>query len=144
MTGRKPFLAEALFDLLRMHVEAPPPSPRALRPDMPPELERVILTALAKAPDHRFPTAMAMSAALQQATAQLPPEQWRPLTTPSAPPSGVGGAPPPPVSWSGPGSQPPPPPRPGHVSTVSAGQGTTPARRPPKKGLWLGAGGLVL
>ena len=31
-TGRKPFQAEALFDLLRMHVEAPPPSPRALRP----------------------------------------------------------------------------------------------------------------
>src|ERR1041384_268448 len=47
-TGRKPVLAEALFDLLRMHVEAPPPPPRALRPDMPPELERVILTALAK------------------------------------------------------------------------------------------------
>ncbi|MGH9883951.1 MAG: serine/threonine-protein kinase, partial [bacterium] len=144
MTGRKPFLAEALFDLLRMHVEAPPPSPRALRPDMPPELERVILTALSKVPDHRFPTAMAMSMALQQATAQLAPEQWRPLTTPTATPSGVGWAPTPPVSWSGPGSQPPPPPRPGHVSTVSAGQVTTPARRPSKKGLWIAAGVLVL
>src|SRR5678816_2171569 len=78
-TGRKPFLAEALFDLLRMHIEAPPPPPRALRPDMPPELERVILTALAKAPDQRFASAMAMSAALQHATVQLPPEQWRQL-----------------------------------------------------------------
>jgi serine/threonine protein kinase len=136
-TGRKPFLAEALFDLLRMHVEALPPPPRALRPDMPPELERVILTALAKLPDQRFPTAMAMSMALQQATAQLPPDQWRPLTTPTATPSGSGWAPTPPVSWSGPGSQPPPPPRPGHVSTVSAGQVTTPTRRPSKKGLWI-------
>ncbi|HZJ65803.1 MAG TPA: serine/threonine-protein kinase [Kofleriaceae bacterium] len=137
-TGRKPFLAEALFDLLRMHVEAPPPSPRALRPDMPPDLEHVILTALAKSPDQRFSTAMAMSMALQHATAQLPPEQWRPLAAPSAhTPSGISWAPTPPVSWSGPGSRPPPPP-PGHVSTVSAGQVTRPARKPSKKGLWIG------
>jgi hypothetical protein len=38
-----------------------------------PELEHVILTALAKA-DQRFASAMAMSMALQHATAQLPPE----------------------------------------------------------------------
>jgi serine/threonine protein kinase len=138
-TGRKPFLAEALFDLLRMHVEAPPPPPRALRPDMPPDLEHVILTALAKSPDQRFSTAMAMSMALQHATAQLPPDQWRPLAPPSAhTPSGVSWAPTPPVSWSGPGSRPPPPPTPGHVSTVSAGQVTTPARKPSKKGVWIG------
>jgi serine/threonine-protein kinase len=109
-TGHKPFAADALFDLLRMHIEAPPPSPRSLRPDMPPELEQVILAALAKLPDQRFQTAMAMSAALQHATAQLPPDQWRPLA-PSARPASGGGwaaAPPtpggawaatPPVSW---------------------------------------------
>src|SRR5262249_59939448 len=103
--------------LLRMHVEAPPPSPRALRPDMPPDLERVILTALAKSPDQRFSTAMAMSVALQHATSQLAPEQWRPLTAQSLrTPSGSSWAPTPPVSWSGPGSRPPTPrpPPPGH------------------------------
>src|SRR5215470_5005728 len=105
-TGRKPFMAEALFDLLRMHVEVPPPPPRALRPDMPPELEHVILTALAKAPDQRFAAATAMSVALQHATAQLPPEQWRPLTPPAARPSGGSWAPTPPSSWSGQGSRP--------------------------------------
>jgi serine/threonine-protein kinase len=148
-TGRKPFVADALFDLLRMHVEAPPPSPRALRPDMPPELEHVILTALAKPLDQRFASAFAMSMALQHATAQLPPDQWRPLSAPSS--VGLSWAPTPPVSWSAPGSQPPPPPTgasrgsqppPPHLgtaSTVSAGQVTgASARRSSKKGLWIG------
>ncbi|MDQ3370817.1 MAG: serine/threonine protein kinase, partial [Myxococcota bacterium] len=91
-TGQKPFQAESLFDLLRQHVEAPPPSPRALRHDLPAELEHVILTALAKAPDQRFATTHAMSAALQQATAHLAPEQWTPITgsgTHRAVPSGA-------------------------------------------------------
>jgi serine/threonine-protein kinase len=127
-TGRKPFLADALFDLLRMHVEAPPPSPRSLRPDMPIELEQVILTALAKPPDQRFSTTMAMSVALQRATAQLPPDQWRPLTPPSSRPAPSSNwAPTPPVSWSGQRTPPTPPtPSPGlgNAPTVSAGQVT--------------------
>ena len=102
-TGRKPFVAESLFDLLRKHVEVPPPAPRSLRPDLPPEVESVILTALAKAPDHRFASAQAMSLALQHATAQLAAEQWLPITG-----TGVhrgvatgGWAPTPPASWGG-------------------------------------------
>ena len=148
-TGQKPFLAEALFDLLRMHVEVPPPSPRALRHDMPPDLEQVILTALAKAPDQRFSTTMAMSVALQHATAQLPPDQWRPLAAPTArPSSGSAWAPTPPASWSGRGSQAPLAPAPGHVSTVSAGQVTRgPKQAPPKQGkkrLWIAIAAVVL
>jgi serine/threonine protein kinase len=152
-TGRKPFLADALFDLLKMHVEVAPPSPRALRPDMPPELEHVILTALAKAPDHRFATAMAMSVALQHATAQLAPDQWRPLTPPSPPGgqpgSGASWAPTPPASWSGQGSRPPQAapssPPPGNISTVSAGQvtrGVRPAAS--KKSLWIALAAVAL
>ena len=104
VTGHKPFQAEALFDLLRMHVEAPPPSPRALRPDLPPALERVILVALAKAPDERFPSAHAMSMALQQATSQLGQDQWAPVM-PSAGAAQGAWAPTPPASWAGRGSQ---------------------------------------
>jgi serine/threonine protein kinase len=156
-TGRKPFQAEALFDLLRMHVEAPPPSPRALRPDMPPELEHVILTALAKAPDQRFASAMAMSAALQHATAQLPPEQWRPMTPPAARPSAGGWAPTPPSSWSGPGSRPPTPqppmpphqptPQPpslGNASTLSAGQVSRGGRPSSRRPLWIALAAVVM
>ncbi len=79
-TGQKPFIADSLFDLLRKHVEAPPPPPRSLRHDMPPDLEHVILCALAKAPEQRFASAQAMSMALQQATQGLPEAQWAPIT----------------------------------------------------------------
>jgi hypothetical protein len=102
-TGHKPFLAESLFELLRKHVEVPPPSPRGLRPDLPVEVESVILTALAKAPEHRFASAQAMSMALQHATAHLAAEQWVPITGTGVhrgEPSG-GWQPTPPVSWGG-------------------------------------------
>ena len=89
VTLQKPFSGDSLFDLLKKHIEAPPPMPRTLRPDLPPELEHVILTAMAKSPDHRYATAQAMSLALQQATASLPAAQWAPLQpTPSSPTSG--------------------------------------------------------
>ncbi|HEY0253211.1 MAG TPA: protein kinase [Kofleriaceae bacterium] len=76
LTLQRPFVADALFDLLKKHIEEPPPSPRALRPDMPLELEQVIFTALAKFPAQRFANARAMSAALQHATQNLPPAEW--------------------------------------------------------------------
>jgi tRNA A-37 threonylcarbamoyl transferase component Bud32 len=102
-TGQKPFLAESLFELLRKHVEVPPPPPRGLRPDLPVEVESVILTALAKAPEHRFASAQAMSMALQHATAHLAAEQWVPITGTGVHrgmPSG-GWQPTPPASWGG-------------------------------------------
>ena len=76
MTGTRPFRGDSLFDMLRKHIEAAPPMPRSIRPELPPALEHVILTALAKAPEQRFQTAEQMAMALQAATAQLPPEQW--------------------------------------------------------------------
>jgi serine/threonine protein kinase len=139
-TGRKPFNAEALFDLLRMHVEAPPPSPRQLRPDLPPELEHVIMVALAKQPDQRFANAQAMNMALQHATSQLSPDQWAPLSVTRVPTTNPGTwSPTPPASWGGRGTHPNA--GPGHVSTVSAGEVTAHPRTPPpaspsRKGLW--------
>ena len=47
-TGRAPFRGESLYDLMRAHLEEPPPSPRLLRGDLPRAYEQVILTALAK------------------------------------------------------------------------------------------------
>ncbi len=162
-TGRKPFLAESLFDLLRKHVEEPPPSPRSLRPDLDPNLEQLILCALAKPPDQRFATAQAMSLALQHATAQLPPEQWIPITASGshrAVPSG-GWQPTPPSTWAGsravprpseqapnlPISQQPYPPPIGHLSTVSASSGQVavqPKDKRSRTGLWLGLAAVAL
>ena len=81
VTGRVPFVGETLFDLMRMHLETAPPSPRALRHDLPASLEAVILTALAKDPAQRFQTAGAMAQAVQHASNELRPEDWRSLST---------------------------------------------------------------
>ncbi|MDQ3338632.1 MAG: serine/threonine protein kinase [Myxococcota bacterium] len=81
VTGRVPFVGETLFDLMRMHLEVAPPSPRALRPELPAPLEGVILTALAKNPAQRFQSALAMAQALQHASNELRPEDWRSLST---------------------------------------------------------------
>jgi serine/threonine-protein kinase len=84
VTGRVPFVGETLFDLMRLHLEAPPPSPRALRPDMPLSLEQVILQALAKSPEARFQTAAAMAQAVKHASTELGAEQWRSLSSRNA------------------------------------------------------------
>jgi len=170
VTGQKPFVAESLFELLRQHLETPPPSPRALRPDLSVDLEHVILTALAKTPELRFGSAQAMSVALQHATSQLAPEQWTPITgsgTHRAVPSGAW-QPTAPASWGSgatgvprgpresvqppnlPLPESPPPPHFGQQSTVSASAGQlqkapTKLQKPPsKKGLWIGLGAVLL
>jgi len=47
-TGRTPFEAEEYSDLLRLHLYAPPPDPRELRPELPQTLAEVILFCLQK------------------------------------------------------------------------------------------------
>jgi serine/threonine protein kinase len=161
VTGRKLFVADSLFDLLRKQVEEPPPPPRMFRPDLDPGIEALILCALAKAPEHRFATAQAMSLALQQATAHLPPEQWTPITSSGrhhAVPSWHQQAP---ATWSSrvqrvePNQPPRGLPRPSeqpldrylHQSTVSASSGQV-QKQPPtkksKKGLWIALGSLAV
>ncbi|MCL6638545.1 MAG: PASTA domain-containing protein [candidate division WOR-3 bacterium] len=63
-TGKPPFEAELGADLIRAHIEQPPPAPRSIRPEITPELEKVILKALAKKPEERFQTAKDFRAAL--------------------------------------------------------------------------------
>ena len=152
-TLQKPFHADSLYDLLRKHVEAPPPSARALRTemeraggrqragtDLPIALEHVIYTALAKPPDQRFGSAQAMSMALQQATAQVPPDQWTPLTwlQTNRPPANQVWSATPPASWAtSPRSHA------SQLSTVSAGQVTGPGKSS-RRGLWIAISAVVL
>ena len=49
------------------HMTATVPLVRAVRPDVPRQLERVIWRALAKDPDARYPTATVLSEALRRA-----------------------------------------------------------------------------
>jgi serine/threonine-protein kinase len=57
LTGRRPFSADTPFAVLRMHLSQPPAPPSSLRPDVPPELERMVLRLLSKAPADRFESA---------------------------------------------------------------------------------------
>ena len=85
VTGRVPFAGATLFDMMRAQLQDQPPSPRALREDLPAAMEAVILTALAKQPEMRFQSAAAMANALEQASTELPQDQWRELSARSAP-----------------------------------------------------------
>ena len=63
-TGRLPFMAESFIRLITLHCNEPPPLPRSLVPELPAELEAVILRALAKDPKQRHATAGDLAADL--------------------------------------------------------------------------------
>ncbi len=52
--GKRPFKARSMIELLNMHLNEPPPSPRALNPKIPVELEAIIRKALSKDPAKRY------------------------------------------------------------------------------------------
>jgi serine/threonine protein kinase len=56
LTGQRPLRAENLQALLRKITELEPLPPSAVRPDLPRELDPVILRALRKKPEARYPT----------------------------------------------------------------------------------------
>src|SRR5205807_2715600 len=65
--GRPPFRGANSADVLRQVREDDPQPVRQLRPDVPPELEAVILKAMAKNPGDRYTTAADFAAALRRA-----------------------------------------------------------------------------
>jgi hypothetical protein len=79
-TGQRPFVADNLFDLLRLQIEALPPSPRDLRPDLPAALETVIVRALEKDPARRFQSTDQLSSALRETAQFLPAQSFVTLT----------------------------------------------------------------
>ncbi len=67
LTGLVPFDAEDPLAIAVKHVHEPPPRPRELRPELSPEVEAVVLKALAKDPAARYPDGAALAEALDQA-----------------------------------------------------------------------------
>lgn len=82
LTGRRPFEGDDPLAVLYAHTHQPPPPPTTLRPDLPPAVDDVILRALAKEPQQRFPTCATFAAALGEALAQ-PARQPQPEPPPA-------------------------------------------------------------
>ena len=67
LTGALPFTADSPLAVLLKHMQSQPPRLRSVAPELPPDLEFVLMRALAKAPTARFATAGELAAALTQA-----------------------------------------------------------------------------
>ncbi|HZU12234.1 MAG TPA: protein kinase [Chloroflexota bacterium] len=80
LTGRPPFQGESLVDVAVKHVHEAPIPPRQRRPELSPETDAAVLTAIAKDPADRFQSAAEMAAALGTAEAAA---ERRPLPAPS-------------------------------------------------------------
>jgi serine/threonine protein kinase/predicted ATPase len=61
LTGRLPFDKPTLLEIMEAQVKEPPPPLRRIRPEIPPQLEAVVLRALSKQPDQRPSTATAFA-----------------------------------------------------------------------------------
>src|SRR5262249_38129610 len=66
IAGRPPFEAEDVGQLLRQHLNAPPPSLRELRPETPRALDAVVQRLLRKDPAERYQSAGAVVADLRE------------------------------------------------------------------------------
>ena len=82
LTGQPPFAAETASATALARLRVDPPSPRSIDPAIPPAVERVVLTAMARDRERRYPTAAALREALLLA-ANAPVEE---PTIPAPPP----------------------------------------------------------
>ncbi len=70
LTGQPPYVRETEVAVLTAHLRDPPPALSRVRPDLPPALDGVLVTAMAKYPQVRYATAGAFAQALRQALAE--------------------------------------------------------------------------
>jgi tRNA A-37 threonylcarbamoyl transferase component Bud32 len=73
LTGQPPFVRETAMLMLMAHAYEPVHPPAALRPELPPDLEAVVLRCLEKDPSRRFPDAHSVERALASC---LDADQW--------------------------------------------------------------------
>jgi protein kinase-like protein len=72
LTGRPPFEGPTPDDVLRAHLDAPPPSASSRRPSLPAAIDAVVARGLAKEPGARYPSAGAMLEAVRAALSLRP------------------------------------------------------------------------
>jgi serine/threonine protein kinase len=67
VTGVVPFIGDTPMKVALQHLHNSPPSPRIHRPDLPIAAEQVILRAMARLPENRYPCARDFASAFRQA-----------------------------------------------------------------------------
>ena len=65
LTGNVPFSGETPVEIAMKHLSEVPAAPSELRPEVPPDVDMVVLRALAKEPSERYQSAAAMDADLE-------------------------------------------------------------------------------
>jgi serine/threonine-protein kinase len=130
-TGARPFQGDSEYSIMAAHLQANPPPPIQVAPNLPPALSEIILLSLEKDPANRFQTADAMRSALLsvsqpgQAAVAPPPAPVSQTAPIAAPPQAPEAAP-----EAAPVAAPPPPPPP-------------PPAASSHRGLWIALGSLV-
>jgi beta-lactam-binding protein with PASTA domain/tRNA A-37 threonylcarbamoyl transferase component Bud32 len=72
LTSKTPFTGETPIEIAMKHLNETPHPPSELRPEIPPELDQIVLRSLAKDPHERYETADEFSADLDRLEAGLP------------------------------------------------------------------------
>ena len=67
LVGQTPFISDGFGELVNMHLNVPPPSPRASRPEINQQLDAIVLKMLAKAPEDRYPDMASLTSAVRLA-----------------------------------------------------------------------------
>jgi serine/threonine protein kinase/beta-lactam-binding protein with PASTA domain len=72
LTGKVPFTGDSAIEIAMKHVNDLPSPPSALRPEIPTELDQIVLRALAKDPEERYQSAEEFIEDLERVEAGLP------------------------------------------------------------------------
>jgi serine/threonine-protein kinase len=73
LTGQRAWRGETTAQIAAARIDAPAPSPRAIRPEIPPALDEVVVRALDPDPNRRYPNGGAIAAALEPVQAMPDP-----------------------------------------------------------------------
>jgi len=84
LTGQPPFTGPTAQAMIMKRFLEQPPSARALRAAVPPDLDRTLVKAMARAPEERFETAAMLAHALAPHAGATPPESLRTTAAPAA------------------------------------------------------------
>jgi TPM domain/Protein kinase domain len=67
LTGEQPFTGTTTAHLIAAHLSTPPPRPSTTQPNVPPQVDEVIATGMAKDPDNRYATTVELADAARDA-----------------------------------------------------------------------------